>query len=144
MLHAKRGNRFKAVELSTYGINFLGTPHQGNDNADLGNLLLLIQSIYSDSNNAVLWDLKPQTAALQQQLSQYAAISGTYNTKFFFETLDTPLRHLGGIRKRVHRLLYSNASISDVRPSSSFPNSPRLCQARSMQRRFLCIKTMRP
>lgn len=100
---AKRGNRFhhKSLELSTYGINFLGTPHQGTDAADLGNLLLLIQSIYSDTNNAVLRDLGPHNSALQQQLSQYAAISGTYNTKFFYETLDTVLWKAGGIRKRV-------------------------------------------
>jgi hypothetical protein len=102
---ATKGNRFlhKTLELSTYGINFFGTPHQGTDAADLGNLLLLIQSIYSDTNNAVIRDLGPHSPALQQQLSQYAAISGTYRTIFFYETLDT---NSGGIRKRV-RCLFS-------------------------------------
>ncbi|KAF8066996.1 hypothetical protein FPV67DRAFT_1416824 [Lyophyllum atratum] len=104
MVHAhsaSRGNNFdhKAVELSTYGINYLGTPHTGTDATDLANLLLGIQSIYSDTNDAVLRDLIPYSPALQQQLSQYSSISGRYKTKFFYETYDTLL--VGGIKKRL-------------------------------------------
>ncbi|KAF8069116.1 hypothetical protein FPV67DRAFT_1625304 [Lyophyllum atratum] len=95
-----RSNKFhhKSVELSTYGINFLGTPHLGTD-TDLADLLLSIQSIYSDTNDAVLRDLALHSPALQQQLSQYASISGNYKTNFFFETFDTEL--FGGVRKRL-------------------------------------------
>jgi hypothetical protein len=80
----------KAVELSTYGILFLGTPHQGADGIDLAKLLLGIQSIYSKTNDAVLKDLQSHSPALQQQLSQYTPISGNYETKFYFELLSNP------------------------------------------------------
>jgi hypothetical protein len=98
----------KSVELSTYGINYLGTPHQGTDATDLAALLLGIQSIYSETNDAVVRDLRLHSSALQQQLSQYSSISWHYNTKFFFETFDTP--QIGGFKKRVHQLLHPYAT----------------------------------
>jgi hypothetical protein len=89
----------KAVELSTYGILFLGTPHQGTDGIDLAMLLLGIQSIYSKTNDSVLKDLQNHSPVLQQQLSQYTSISGYYETKFYFELYPTPL--FGGLPDRV-------------------------------------------
>jgi hypothetical protein len=89
----------KSVERSAYGINFLGTPHQGSEATDWATLLLGIQSIYSETNDAVLQDLRLHSPRLQQQLSQYSSISRNYKTKFFFEVYDTLLP--GGFKKRV-------------------------------------------
>jgi hypothetical protein len=103
----------KSVERSTYGINFLGTPHQGSEATDWATLLLGIQSIYSETNDTVLQDLRLHSPRLQQQLSQYSSISRNYKANFFFEVYDTLLP--GGFKKRVRRsciqtLMFSNPS----------------------------------
>jgi hypothetical protein len=104
LIHASSASRghlsdHKGIEISTYGIIFLGTPHQGSESVDLGLLLLQIQSIYSHTNDAMAKHLRRDSEMLQQQLSQYSAISGKFNTKFFFEAYPTLLP--GGIRRVV-------------------------------------------
>ena len=79
----------KAIELSTYGIIFLGTPHQGTDGVDLAMLLLQIQSFYSKTNDKVLKHLQRDSELLQALTSQYAAISGRFDTKFCYEVYPT-------------------------------------------------------
>jgi hypothetical protein len=102
LIHANLANEahlphHKEVELSTYGIIFLGTPHLGSDVVSLAHLLLQIQSIYSPTNDVVLQHLKRDSETLQQQLLQYASISMRFDTKFFFEAYATRL--LGGMQK---------------------------------------------
>jgi len=81
----------KAVELSTYGMIFLGTPHQGAENVDLALLILYIQSIYSQTNNTIVKDLGLHSKALQEQLDRYTAISHKYATVFCYEKYPTKL-----------------------------------------------------
>ena len=140
LCHANDKFHHKSVERSTYGIMFLGTPHEGTDATEWATLLLGIQSIYSETNNAVLRDLRLHSPRLQQQLSQYSSISRNYKTKFFFEMYDTPL--FGGFKKRV-RLSYIRMPVfltQDI--CSSFPSSLRLSQGQLMQSQFLCTRIM--
>jgi hypothetical protein len=95
---------YRDISLSTYGIIFLGTPHQGAENVDLGLLLLQIQSIYSNTNNVVLKHLRRDSELLQAQLAQYAGISRNFNTKFFFEAYPTSLP--GGMQSVVCFTVY--------------------------------------
>jgi hypothetical protein len=90
---------YQAIGLSTYGILFLGTPHQGADGADLALCLLRIQSIYTQTNDAILQHLRRDSEFLQAQISQYASISGTLDTKFFYEVYPTQV--LGGMQRLV-------------------------------------------
>lgn len=53
--------------------------------------MLRIQSIYSNTNDAVLKDLGLHSKALQQQLDLYSAISHRYSTKFYYEVYPTKL-----------------------------------------------------
>ena len=48
-------------------------------------LLLQTQSIYSQTNKPVLQQLRRDSEFLQAQLSQYASISGNFDTKSFYE-----------------------------------------------------------
>ena len=144
MVHAHLATQYnkfhhKSIELSTYGINYLGTPHQGTDTTDLATLLLGIRSIYSETNDAVVQDIRLHSAALQQQLSQYSSISQNYKTKFFFETYDT--WQIGGFKKRVCHSLHSGASALTRDIFRSFQNFLRLSQGQSMRSRFLCTRT---
>jgi hypothetical protein len=71
--------------LSTYGILFLGTPHQGTDTVSK------LVSLCSRPNNILLTHLTSHSELLQQQISDFNAITAHFQMKFFFETLPTPL-----------------------------------------------------
>jgi hypothetical protein len=100
---AAKQTHHKAIDISTYGIIYLGTPHQGANGVDLATLLLGIQSIYSETNDVVLRDLRSHSPALQQQLAQYSTISSKYDTRFFFEVYETVL--FGGLKRKASRFL---------------------------------------
>ena len=82
---------YKAIELSTYGLMFLGTPHQGAKGVDLATLLLQIHSVYSRANTTVVQHLPRNSEFLQLQLSLYASISAKFDTKFLFEAYPTQI-----------------------------------------------------
>ncbi|RDL36701.1 Uncharacterized protein BP5553_06053 [Venustampulla echinocandica] len=80
----------RSIKTSTYGIMFMGTPHQGESVA-LGKILVGIASIFVNTNDRLLNTLAKDSEALQQQLGQYTPINGDFETKFAFETKATPL-----------------------------------------------------
>lgn len=67
----------KSIQVSTYGIFFMGTPHQGESEVGLGKLM---------PNAATLFE---NLGWLQVQLGQYAQISGYFETKLGFEKYPT-------------------------------------------------------
>ncbi|KAF8221333.1 hypothetical protein L208DRAFT_1415159, partial [Tricholoma matsutake] len=93
LIHADRNEYapYKAVECSTYGILFLGTPHQGSAAVDLAALILQILSIGFDTSDSILCDLALHGKALQQQQDQYNQISLRYATKCYYEMYPTKL-----------------------------------------------------
>jgi hypothetical protein len=68
------------IKISTYGIIFMGTPHQGVSGAQLRKLIG--RDIHDDR---LMRQLKRDSEWLQQQLGQYGPISGDFVTKFAFE-----------------------------------------------------------
>jgi hypothetical protein len=79
------------IKLSTYGVFFLGTLHQGGEGAVWGRRLADVASIFTHTSDAVLKHLEKDVEWLQQQLQQYAPISKDFVTKFAYETYPTPL-----------------------------------------------------
>ncbi|KAK5637127.1 hypothetical protein RRF57_012839 [Xylaria bambusicola] len=75
---------------STYGVVYMGTPHQGGSGVQLGCILVNIASIFVPANDNILKHLERDSQWLQQQLSQYNPISGDFITKFAYETYETP------------------------------------------------------
>ncbi|KAF8510299.1 hypothetical protein BU17DRAFT_98255 [Hysterangium stoloniferum] len=91
---AHRGHlvEHKWIALSTYGILFLATPHQGTTAiTNPANQLLKLASLSSKTNNVLLKHLISNSEWLQQQSSSYSAISTNFHTKFFHESLKTVL-----------------------------------------------------
>jgi hypothetical protein len=80
----------RAVKLSTYGIIFMGTPHQGGSGVAFGRRLVNVASVFVASDNRLLQHLEQQSEWLQQQLGQYAPISNDFVTKFAYEVYPTP------------------------------------------------------
>lgn len=81
----------RSIKLSTYGILFMGTPHQGGSGVHLGELMLNVASIFVPTNNAILQHLERDSEWLQQQLGQYAPISSDFVTIFAYEIFPTPV-----------------------------------------------------
>ncbi|KAI6085949.1 hypothetical protein F4821DRAFT_141851 [Hypoxylon rubiginosum] len=80
----------RSVKTSTYGILFMGTPHQGGNGVQLGRALVDIASIFVAADDRILKHLERDSEWLQQQLGQYGPISGDFVTKFAYETYKTP------------------------------------------------------
>ena len=80
----------RSIKLSTYGIIFLGTPHQGGNGVQLGKLLVNIASVFVAADDHLLRHLERDSEWLQQQLGQYGPISRDFVTKFAFEEYETP------------------------------------------------------
>ena len=68
----------------------MGTPHQGGSGVQLGKLLVNIASVFVAADDRVLKHLEQDSEWLQEQLGQYALISGDFVTKFAFEEYPTP------------------------------------------------------
>ncbi|KAF8530173.1 hypothetical protein BU17DRAFT_59944 [Hysterangium stoloniferum] len=75
----------KWIHLSTYGIVFLGTPHQGTD------IVPKLVSLCRRPNNILLGHLTAHSELVQQQISDFNAITAHFHMKFFYETLATTL-----------------------------------------------------
>ncbi|KAF8518814.1 hypothetical protein BU17DRAFT_90584 [Hysterangium stoloniferum] len=73
----------KWIHLSTYGIVFLGTPHQGID------MVPKLLSLCSHPNNILLKYLTAHSEPLQEQISHFNPITAHFHIKFFYETLPT-------------------------------------------------------
>ena len=81
----------RSIKLSTYGILFMGTPHQGGNGVRLGELMLNVASIFMKADDKILKHLERDSEWLQQQLGQYAPISREFITKFAYEIFPTPI-----------------------------------------------------
>ena len=92
---ATEGNLFghKAVAKSTYGIIFLGTPHQGTQSAEFGRILLNIQAITGPDpvSDVLVKHLSRDSELLERQLSQFTSVSKDFDIKFGFEAYPTYL-----------------------------------------------------
>ncbi|ORY63374.1 uncharacterized protein BCR38DRAFT_394255 [Pseudomassariella vexata] len=80
----------RSIKVSTYGIMFMGTPHQGGNGVRLGKLLTNIASLFVAADDHILRHLEKDSEWLQKQLGQYGPISGDFVTKFIYEEYETP------------------------------------------------------
>ncbi|KAF2705193.1 hypothetical protein K504DRAFT_388600, partial [Pleomassaria siparia CBS 279.74] len=81
----------RSIKTSTYGIMFMGTPHQGGSGVPLGKLLVNVASVFVAADDRLLKHLERDSETLQQQLGQYGQISGEFMTKFAYEVYKTPV-----------------------------------------------------
>ncbi|KAH8178500.1 hypothetical protein LIA77_00019 [Sarocladium implicatum] len=72
----------RSIRTSTYGILFMGTPHQGGNGVQLGRVLANVASLAIPADDRLLKHLERESEWLQQQLGQYTPISGDFVTKF--------------------------------------------------------------
>ncbi|KAF5658010.1 tetratricopeptide repeat domain-containing protein [Fusarium heterosporum] len=78
-----------SIKLSTYGILFMGTPHQGGNGVQLGHILTNVASVFVATDDRLFKQLERDSEWLLQQLGQYAPLSGEFVTKFAYEEYPT-------------------------------------------------------
>ncbi|KND93937.1 Kinesin light chain [Tolypocladium ophioglossoides CBS 100239] len=83
-------HEYHSVKVSTHGIIFMGTPHQGGDGFQLGRLLTDIASVFIAADDLIIENLKRDSEWLQQKLGQYDQISSDFVTAFVYEAYETP------------------------------------------------------
>jgi hypothetical protein len=77
--------RHKSIKLSTHGIVFMGTPHQGAD-ITLGKLILNIASAVMDTNTNLPRNLEKNGEWLEGLTASYRPISRDFDTVYCYET----------------------------------------------------------
>ncbi|KAL9065496.1 MAG: hypothetical protein Q9161_008201 [Pseudevernia consocians] len=87
----------RSIKLSTYGIIFMGTPHQGAQGVSVGEILRNLAKVRGNTNDSLLKHLEEHSELLQQQSSEFTSISQDFDIKFAYETLPTPI--IGGAAK---------------------------------------------
>ena len=80
----------RSIKLSTHGIMFMGTPHQGGSGVALARLIVNVASAFTAADDQLLKHLERDSESLQQQLGQYTPISRDFVTKYAFEEYPTP------------------------------------------------------
>ena len=96
----------RSIKISTYGIIFMGTPHQGGQGVKFGEILLNMAKVRGNTNDNLLKHLEEHSELLQTQNSEFTAISKDFDLKFVYETLPTPIA--GGVAKVVGLLCIPN------------------------------------
>ncbi|KAF8529512.1 hypothetical protein BU17DRAFT_60309 [Hysterangium stoloniferum] len=97
LIHANQCNDshlsyHKRIMLSTIGILFFGTPHQGTAVAlSASQMLRVLLPVKENTAHALLRDLASNSNMLEIQLSLYNGISASFTTKFLYEVYQTVL-----------------------------------------------------
>lgn len=81
----------REIKISTYGMFTYGNPALRWHGVHLGELMLNLASIFVTTNDRIPKNLERDSEWLQQQLGQYAPISGEFITKFAYGTYPTPI-----------------------------------------------------
>ncbi|KEF62422.1 uncharacterized protein A1O9_00394 [Exophiala aquamarina CBS 119918] len=95
--HHQHTERLRSIYVSTYGILFLGTPHNGSDLAKWGSLLEKICSValprkFFDSSPQLVKALKTNNETLQNINRLFIEIIGRFHIYFFHESKPTDLK----------------------------------------------------
>ena len=67
-----------SIYLSTYGIIFAGTPHQGGDGVAWGLRLVTIAIVFINTNDKMLQHLQRDSEEVQRLMGDYAPISSDF------------------------------------------------------------------
>jgi hypothetical protein len=83
----------KGIKLSTFGILFLGTPHEGSGAAPLGHRALKIAQVYYSINDNTIKELEEHSQWLERETGLFNTIRDSFRIRNCYETMPTPLLH---------------------------------------------------
>ena len=110
----------RSIKTSTYGILFLGTPHQGGEHVPLGKFFSNFCKIYTSTTNVLLQHLEQNSEYLQTQMSDFSAISNPFKMIFAYEEYATCLQSNMHVMVSLHAVIHRTpANIQQIVPKSS-------------------------
>jgi hypothetical protein len=99
-----------SIHLSTFGIFFFGTPHQGGNGVTLGKIISNIVSLGLQTNRQLFDHLAKDSEWLEEQLDDYTNVSSEIETIFCYETIKTSV--VGGIDLEVRTWLHGTWALT--------------------------------
>ncbi|KAJ4573123.1 hypothetical protein HRR82_006778 [Exophiala dermatitidis] len=95
--HHQHTERLRSIYVSTYGILFLGTPHNGSNLAKWGSLLQKICAVafpkkFLDSSPQLVHALQANNETLQNINRLFIEVIGRFHVSFFYESKPTDLK----------------------------------------------------
>lgn len=81
----------KGIKLSTFGILFLGTPHEGSGAVSLGQSALRIAQVYYSINDNAVKELSEHSQWLERETNLFNTIRDNFRIRNCYETSPTPL-----------------------------------------------------
>ncbi|KAL2423311.1 hypothetical protein ABEF95_006157 [Exophiala dermatitidis] len=95
--HHQHTERLRSIYVSTYGILFLGTPHNGSNLAKWGSLLQKICAVafpkkFLDSSPQLVHALQANNETLQNINRLFIELIGRFHVSFFYESKPTDLK----------------------------------------------------
>ncbi|KAM7189943.1 P-loop containing nucleoside triphosphate hydrolase protein [Rhypophila sp. PSN 637] len=87
--------RYKYIKISTGGVFYLATPHQGGQGVSLAQIVTRAYSVFSHTNPKLLAKIAPNSEWLQSLQSSYNSTSHQFDTTFFYETRPMTVPLLG-------------------------------------------------
>jgi hypothetical protein len=117
---------------------FMGTPHQGGNGVALGRLMVNVASVFVAADDRLLRHLERDSESLQQQLGQYAPISGDFVTKFAFKEYATPTVLGQSIVVSRYKIV---SALQLLTPARLFPGRQQSCQAPQTASQSLYMQT---
>lgn len=109
----------KDIQLSTFSILFFGTPHQGSNLASWGKIFLRVAGIYTNTDTRLFRHLQSNSESIETGLGEFASIANSILTKYFYETLPTPIKAGSSMMVSYTDLVYSITN--HIRLSKSHP-----------------------
>ncbi len=92
---SKNVEHLRSIAISTYGILFFGTPHQGTDAANMAafaqRVIGMLPSKIADTDSQLLDALKAGSEVLQDITDNFAPLMKSYRIYFFWEQEKTDL-----------------------------------------------------
>ncbi|QPC63176.1 hypothetical protein HYE67_005407 [Fusarium culmorum] len=130
----------RSIKLSTYGILFMGTPHQGGNGVQLGRILTNVASVFVPADDRLLKHLERDSEWLLQQLGQYGPISGEFVTKFAYENYKTPIalgKQIMNLVAKTYKVVPKASAVvpgqADVEPIAIYANHKNMVKFPSKQ-----------
>ena len=94
MIEAKVNDKYASIREATYGIAFFGTPHQGGNNAKLGDIAATIcRGVIQNPQNTFMEALKKDSLFSKELVEDFKHQLEDYYVLSFYETL--PFKKLG-------------------------------------------------
>ena len=90
---SKKVEHLYSIFVSTYGILFLGTPHNGIDNTSMH---LMVRSEAKDAPGEILASIGENSETLQNITDQFAPMTKQFHLYFFWEELETSAETVKG------------------------------------------------